>query len=98
MRKKTILSLCMAAAVCMSVSCFTACSSDNNNDPTTPVEEKATAVTISPVVYVTASELKYFDVNVTDVSGKTVKLSTDNTAEPSSLVSSVFLGNSSTLK
>lgn len=98
MRKKIILSLCMAAAVCMSVSCFTACSSDNNNDPTTPVEEKATAVTISPVVYVTASELKYFDVNVTDVSGKTVKLSTDNTAEPSSLVSSVFLGNSSTLK
>ena len=35
---------------------------------------------------------------MTDVSGKTVKLSTDNTAEPSSLVSSVFLGNSSTLK
>lgn len=93
--RKTILSLCMAAAACMSVSCFTACSSD---DPTTPVEEKATAVTISPVVYVTASELKYFDVNVTDASGKTVKLSTDNTAEPSSLVSSAFLGNSSTLK
>lgn len=97
--RKTILSLCMAAVACMSVSCFTACSSDNNDDPTTPVEEKATAVTISPVVYVTASELKYFDVNVTDASGKTVKLSTDNTAEPSSLVSSAFLGNySSTLK
>lgn len=85
--RKTILSLCMVAAACMSVSCFTACSSD---DPTTPVEEKATAVTISPVVYVTASELKYFDVNVTDASGKTVKLSTDNTAEPSSLVSSAL--------
>ena len=33
MRKKIILSLCMAAAACMSVSCFTACSSDNNDNP-----------------------------------------------------------------
>ena len=95
--RKTILSLCMAAAACLSVVSLTACGSDND-DPTSPVEEKATSVTISPVVYVTASELKYFDIEVKDASGKTVKLSTDNTAEPSSLISGAFLANSSTLK
>lgn len=94
--RKTILSFCMAAAVCMSVFSLTACGGDD--DPKTPTEEKATSVTISPVVYVTASMLKYFDVNVKDASGKTVQLSTSNTTEPSTLVSSLYLANAATLK
>lgn len=92
--RKTILSFCMAAAVCMSVFGLTACGGDD--DPKTPTEEKATSVTISPVVYVTSSVLKYFDVNVT-ASGKTVQVTTGNTTEPSALVSSLFLANSGSL-
>ena len=42
----------MSMVTCMTAFSLAACGSDNN-DPTTPIEEKATSVTISPVVYVT---------------------------------------------
>ena len=95
--RKTFLSLCMAAIACMSVFGLVACG-DDNNDPDVPESEKATSVTISPVVYVSSSMLKYFDVNVKDASGKTVQLSADNCTEPSTLVSTLFLANAETLK
>ena len=87
----------MAAMACMSVLGLAACGGDGNDDPQVPDAEKATSVTISPVVYVTSSLLKYFDVNVTDASGKTVQLTTSNTTAPSALVSSLFLSNSGSL-
>ena len=97
--RKTFFSLCMAAIACMSVFSLAACGgNDAPDDPDVPGQKNPTSVTISPVVYVTSSLLKYFDVTVTDASGKTVQLTADNTTEPSTLVSSLFLANSSTLK
>ena len=97
--RKTFFSLCMAAVASMSVFSLAACGgSDDPDNPDVPGQEKATSVTISPVVYVSASVIKYFDVSVTDASGKTVQLTTDNTTEPSTLVSNLFLANANTLK
>ena len=89
----------MAAVACMSVFGLVACGgSDDPDSPDVPGQNTPTSVTISPVVYVSASVLKYFDVSVTDAAGKTVQLTTDNTTEPSTLVSSLFLANANTLK
>lgn len=80
--KKTILSLCVMAVACLTAMSFISCG-DDNDDPKVPETPKATEVKVEPVVYVTASTLKYFDVELKDASGKTIAITTDNTVATS---------------
>lgn len=93
MKKKTILSICMFAFACMMSVCLASCG-DDNDDPKVPEPTKATSIKFSPYVYVTESTLKYFDVDVTDASGTTTRISLDNTTAASSKLygySSIYL-------
>lgn len=79
--RKTFFSLCFIAVACLTAMCFASCGDDD--DPNLPDTPKATAASVSPVVYVTASTLKNFNVELKDASGNTQEITLENTVATS---------------